>query len=166
MLVPRFDGPLNFFRSLARAHFPNPGAILRQQRHQLGKIDIAGKWWLMVLRRPNAILNVTTESSGTDLAQPISVIEKREIFFDLNVSEVVPVTNLGRVEFIQQRGKLPFARNFFVTAAAFDSEFYFFARRVLDHAFQTTSYLFDIRRGGGFARLDRANFFANIFAGK
>ena len=48
----------------------------------------------MVLGRPNAILDMATKSTRSDLPQPLGVVDKRQILFDLNVTEVVPVTEL------------------------------------------------------------------------
>src|SRR5437588_6168125 len=58
------------------------------------------------------------------------MVEKGEVFLDLNVTEVMPITHLWRIELVQQRWQFTFAWNFFITTAAFDSEFHFFRRRV------------------------------------
>src|ERR1700693_1650092 len=121
MFFPGFDRFLDLFRGFARTHLPDPGAIFWQQWHQFQKIDISGERGLMVLGRPDAILNVTAKRARTDLTQPVGVIEKREVLLDLDVPEIVPVTNLRRTQFVEQRRQLAFAWNFFVTAAAFDS---------------------------------------------
>src|SRR5436309_16122092 len=101
MFFPNFDRALNFFGTFPRAHFPNPRAIFRQQRHQFGKIDISTKWWLMVLRWPDAILDMTAKGARTDLTKPFRMIEKGEVLFDLNVTEIVPITDLRGVEFVE-----------------------------------------------------------------
>src|SRR5437588_12299673 len=97
MFFPNLERALDVLSGFPRTHFPNPGAIFRQQRNQLRKIDISAKRRLMILRRPNAILDVTTERARTDLAQPFSVIEKRQVLLDLDVSEIMPITYLRRV---------------------------------------------------------------------
>src|SRR5439155_25664234 len=98
---PDFDRALNVFDDLARTHVPNPGAIVRQQRHQFCKIDISTEWRLMVLHRPDAILDMTAKGARTDLTKPFRMIEKGEVLFDLNVTEIVPITDLRRVEFVE-----------------------------------------------------------------
>src|SRR5438067_13531615 len=137
MFFPNFDRVLNFFGTFPRAHFPNPRAIFRQQRHQFCKIDISTEWRLMVLRRPDAILDMTAKGAWTDLTKPLGMIEKGEVLFDLNVTEIVPVTDLRRVQFVEQHRQFAFARNFFVTAAAFDPQFYFFRYGVINDPTQT-----------------------------
>ena len=47
----------------------------------------------MILSWPDAVLNVTAKSARSDLAKPLGVIEKREILLDLEVAEIVPVTD-------------------------------------------------------------------------
>src|SRR6266436_8349185 len=101
MLFPNFNRALDFFGGLSRTHFPNPGAIFRQERHQFRKIDISAKRRLMILGRPDAILNMAAKRAGTDLTEPFGMIEKGEVLFDLNVPEVVPITDLRRVEFVE-----------------------------------------------------------------
>src|SRR5437588_12811527 len=97
MFFPNLKRALDVVRGFSRTHFPNPRAIFRQQWNELRKIDISAKRRLMILRRPNAILDVTTQRARTDLAQPFGVIEKRQVLLDLDVTEVMPVTNLRRV---------------------------------------------------------------------
>ena len=76
----------------------------------------------MILRRPNAILHMTTESPGCDGAQPFFVVEKSKVLLDLKMAEVMPVTHLGRVEFFQQPGDFALTRDLLVAPATFDSE--------------------------------------------
>src|SRR5256885_2010033 len=116
----------------------------------------------MILRRPNAILHVTTKSARPDLSKPFRVIEKGKVLFNLNVTEVVPVTDLRRVQFVEQRRQLALAWDFFVTAATFDSEFYFFRGGVFHDPLQTIFHALHVRGRSGFALLDRANLLPNI----
>src|SRR5256885_17271359 len=97
MFFPNLNRALNFVGGFSRTHLPNPGAIFWQQGHQFPKIDISTKWRLMILGRPDAILHVTAERPWTDLAKPLRMIEEGEVLFDLNVSEIVPVTDLRRI---------------------------------------------------------------------
>src|SRR5437588_569204 len=120
----------------------------------------------MILRRPDAILDVTTKSPRSDLAEPFGMVEKGEVLLDLNVTEVVPVTDLGRIELVQQRRQLALARNLLITTAAFDSEFYFFCRGVLDDSFQAIFHSFQMRGRCCFPFFHGPNFLPNIFPGK
>src|SRR5438270_3078610 len=97
MFFPNLKRALDVVRGFSRTHFPNPRAIFWQQRNQLRKIDISAKRRLMILRRPNAILHVTAKRARTDLAQPLGMIEKRDVLLDLDVTEVVPVADLRRI---------------------------------------------------------------------
>src|ERR1700730_2884018 len=118
----------------------------------------------MILRRPDAILDVTANRARSDRAQPFGVSEKGEVLFDLDMSEVVPVTYKRRVQLIEQRGKFALGGDLFVTAAAFDPEFNFLGRSVFDDATKRFFHAFEIRRGGGFTFFHRANFVANVSA--
>src|ERR1700746_473188 len=100
MCFPSFDGLLNFLGRLPRAHFPNKRAIGWKHRHQTVQIDLSGERGLMILGRPNAVLHMTAESAWSDLLEPLCVVEKLEVRFDLDVAEVVPVTKLRRVHFV------------------------------------------------------------------
>src|SRR6266536_4475698 len=93
MFFPSFDRASDFHGAFARTHFPNQYAIARQKRNKLHKIDIAGKRRLMILGRPNAILDMATKSARSDLPQPLGVIDKRQVLLDLDVAKVVPVTD-------------------------------------------------------------------------
>ena len=95
MLSPNLNRAHNFFRCFSRTHFPDHGAIFRQQRDELEQIDVAGKRRLMILRRPDAILHMTSKRARTDHAQPFFMIEEAEVLLDLNVTEIVPVTGMG-----------------------------------------------------------------------
>ena len=94
MFFPSFDRASDFHNGFARTHFPNQYAIARQKWNKLHKIDVAGKRRLMVLGRPNAILDMAPKSTRSDLPQPLGVVDKRQILLDLDVTEVVPVTEL------------------------------------------------------------------------
>ena len=120
----------------------------------------------MILPRPDAILKMTTKRARTDLPEPFGVIEEAQVFLDLDVTEVVPVTELRRIQFVEQRRQLALVRNFFITAAAFDPEPDFLVRRIFGDAFQAFFHALEIRRRGGFAFFHRVDFLANIFAGK
>src|ERR1700688_643182 len=79
MFLPKLDRMPDFLDGFARAHFPNKYAIAREKRNKFLKIDIPGKRRLMILGRPNAVLQVTTERARSDRAQPFGVIEESEI---------------------------------------------------------------------------------------
>ena len=81
----------------------------------------------MILRGPDAILQVAAKSARADFLQPLRVIEKPEIFFDLNVPHVVPVTDVRRIQFVEQRRQFAFAGNFFITTASLHASLIFLA---------------------------------------
>ena len=62
------------------------------------------------------------KGAAADFLQPFRVIEKLEILLNLNVTHVVPVTDMRRIQFIEDRGQFAFAWNFFVAAASFHAE--------------------------------------------
>ena len=57
---------------------------------------------LMILGWPSQILHVATEGAGGDGAQPIRMIEKAEIFFNLNVTHIMPVADVWGRDFFEQ----------------------------------------------------------------
>ena len=120
---------------------------------------------LMILRRPNAILHVTAQRARTDRAQPFRVIDEAEVFLDLDVPDVVPVTDLRRVEFIEQRRDFALARNLFVAAPAFDPEPDIFRGGMFDDRLEAFLHVFEVSRRGRLAPRDRLHFPAHVFAG-
>jgi hypothetical protein len=122
MFLPGLNRAPDFIGRFTRAHLPNELASFGQKRNEFRKIDISGKWRLVILRRPDAVLHMATKGARPNRAQPFFVIHEAKVFFDLKMTEVMPVTDLRRVQLIKKRGKLALARDFFVTAPAFDSE--------------------------------------------
>ncbi len=49
----------------------------------------------MILTRPDAILKVAAKRALADCVQPLLMVEKTEILYDLDVPEIVPVTGVG-----------------------------------------------------------------------
>ena len=76
----------------------------------------------MILGWPSQILHVATEGAGGDGAQPIRMIEKAEIFFNLNVTHIMPVADVWGRDFFEQPGHFALRWNLFVAAASFDAE--------------------------------------------
>ncbi len=48
----------------------------------------------MVLPRPFAILEMAAKGAWTDLAEPFLMVHETQVFLDLDVSQVVPITEL------------------------------------------------------------------------
>ena len=122
MFLPNLDRTPDFLDGFARAHFPDKQTIARQERNKFLKIDISGKRRLMILGRPNAVLQVTTERARTDRAQPFGVIEESEIFFDLNMPKVVPVPEPGRIHLLEKHREFALAWDLFISAPPFDAK--------------------------------------------
>ena len=120
----------------------------------------------MILGRPDAILHVTTKRPRPDRLQPLGMIEKGEVLFDLDVPEVVPITDKRRVQLINQRRQFPFRWNFLVTAPPFDSQADILRSGILDNAPQCLPDPLQIGWSGGFPLLHCPNFFSDVFAGK
>ena len=93
-----------------------------------------------------------------------AVIDEAKILFDLDVAEVVPVTDLRRIQFIEQGRQFAFARDFFVTAPAFDSEADLLDSGVCNDAAQTIFDPLQVSRCDGFPLFHGLEFFANVFA--
>ena len=74
------------------------------------------------MRRPDAVLHVAAERAGTDRPQPLGMIEKCKVFFDLDVPEIMPVTDLRRIHFIEQRREFTLGWDFFISSPALDSQ--------------------------------------------
>src|SRR5207245_9897045 len=101
LLLPNCDRTPDFLGSFARAYFPDKQTVAWQERNKFLKIDISGKRRLMIVGRPNAVLEVTSERARRGRAQPFGVIEEGKIFFDLNVPEVVAVPDLRRIDCVE-----------------------------------------------------------------
>ena len=114
--MPDFDS------GFTGTQFPNHAAIGRQQWYQLFQVDVTRKRHLVVLRRPNAILNVATKRARRHRLDPVSVIQKAKILLYLDVPEVMPVAENLRIQFVEQGRQLTFARDFFITAPALQAE--------------------------------------------
>ena len=123
------------------------------------------KRWLMVPRRPFHILHMATESSRGDRAQPVRVIEKAKVFFNLNVTHIMPVTDVWRRDLFELLGYFALRRNLLVAAARFDAESNISCRsmchnrlqRFLDPAQRYSGTFFPLPHG--------RDFFANIASG-
>src|SRR5207244_8261681 len=115
---------------------------------------------------PERMRDRTAKGAGTELTKRLGMIEKGEVLFDLNVAEIVPVTDLRRVQFVEQHRQFAFARDFFVTAAAFDPQFYFFRYGVINDPTQTILHSIEMSRRSRFAFFYGADFFPYVFAGQ
>ena len=109
---------------------------------------------------------MAADRARADLAEPFRVIHKPEVFLDLDVPHVVPVTELRRIQLVEQRGQLAFARDFFVAAATFHPEPDIFFRGIFGDPFKRIFHALQIRRGLGLTCLHRLHFQADIFARK
>jgi hypothetical protein len=110
----------------------------------------------MILRGPDAVLDVTAECARANRAQPLGVIEKRQILFDLSVTEVVPVAEVRRSVLIKQRRQFTFSRDFFITTPAFEPQFDIFRSSVIDDAAQTIFHALEVNGRNGFTFLHRS----------
>ncbi len=109
----------------------------------------------MISRRPDAVLHVTAERARANRAQPLGMIEKRQVFFDLSVTEVVPVAELRRSHLIKQRRQFTLSWDFFITAPAFEAHFDIFRSSVIDDAAQTIFHALQVSGRNAFAFLHR-----------
>src|ERR1051326_4357814 len=166
MFFPKRHRTLNLLGCFTGTHFPNPGAFARQQRHQIKKIYVSRKRRLMILGRPDAILNMTAKGARTDLPQPFSVIEKLKIRLDLDMTKVVPISDLRRLQFLEEGGYLSFRRNLLVAAPSFDAELYLFWGGRFHNPAKTILHPSKISRCRGFPLFDCAKFFSDIFSGE
>src|SRR4029077_16987537 len=120
----------------------------------------------MILRGPYTILHVTAQRARSDRAQPFFVIDEAEVFLDLDVTDVMPVADLRRVELVQHLREFALARNFFVAAAAFDAEPDLIRRSMLDYWFEAFLHVFQVTRRGRFPPGHCVYLPAHVFAGR
>ena len=118
----------------------------------------------MILRGPFAILHVDAQGARANRAQPFCMIEKGKILFDLDVTEVVPVAGVRRIQLIEQDRQFSFARNFFVTTPAFQSQLHTLTRGIFQDRLERIFDAFQIWRRDRLAFLDRIDLFPNEFA--
>src|SRR5438105_605896 len=127
--------------------------------------DVAQKWRLMILGWPFHIVDMTTEGSTGDHAQPIRMVEKPEIFFNLNMTHIVPVADMWRGDLFEQSKHFALRRNLLITAASFDAEPNISCSSMRDDRWQR--FLDPVQRSDGpfFSLSHRCDFFANIIPG-
>ena len=83
---------------------------------------IAGEGGHVVVTGPCGIMKVTTDEARGDGFHPFYVIKKPEVMFDLHVTEVMPVADMGKVKLVEDVDHFVFAGNFFKAVPAFDAE--------------------------------------------
>src|SRR2546423_67200 len=106
---------------------------------------------------------MAAERAGPDLPEPFGMIDETEVFLDLDMPHVVPIAELGRIQFVEERGQLAFARDFFVTTPAFHAESDVFLLCVFGDALEGIFHALEIWWRGRLARLNGLYFQAHVF---
>jgi len=55
----------------------------------------------MVLSWPRHILHMTANRTGSDRSKPFDMVKEAKIFLDLDMTHIVPVTDVRRADFIK-----------------------------------------------------------------
>src|SRR2546423_14155990 len=101
---------------------------------------------------------MAAERAGPDLPEPFGMIDETEVFLDLDVPHVVPITELRRIQFVEERGQLAFAWDFFVATPAFHAEPDIFLRGVFGDALKGVFHPLEVGWRGCLARLNCFHF--------
>src|SRR5437868_2186848 len=120
----------------------------------------------MVLSRPVHILHVTANRARGDRPKPFGMIEKSKIFLNLDMSHVVPITDVRRRDFVEQWWYLPFRRDLFITTSPLDPEANILFRRPFNDRLEAFLHPGKMRRRRRLTRPHGVDFFSNIFARK
>src|SRR5438270_12353945 len=85
----------------------------------------------MILSWPVHILHVTANRARSDRSKPFDMIQKPKIFLNLDMTHVVPVTDVGRGDFIEQLRDFALRWNFFIsTTPSIPSRTFFLKTRL------------------------------------
>jgi len=96
-LSPDLEGLLDFFGLAGGREFPDDGAIGREKGEQGFVVEGAGEGRAVIACGPFDIVDVGADDVRGDLLEPIDVVEQADIVLELDVAEVVPITDPGVV---------------------------------------------------------------------
>lgn len=142
-------------------------------KHECGRFGKFGKeafernlscpWGTVVLEGPADIVDMAAEKSWGDAVEPLFVVEQGEVVFDVGVSEVVPVADIGVGDLVEKIVKLVLGGDGFVVFAVFDGEPDVFCGGVVGDFFYTIECAVEIGGAIGFAFFDGCEFGAGEF---
>src|SRR6185312_15644674 len=127
---------------------------------------IAEKRRLVILSRPVHVLHMAADRTRRDRPKPFGMIDKSKIFLNLDMSHVVPITDVRRGDFIEQWWNLPLRRDLFITTSPLDSKTYIFLRGPFNDRLEAFLHPDEMHRRRLLARSHGVDFFSNIFARK
>ena len=131
-LDPFVAGFDDFLPSSTGAHFKDEEHFFRKQSEEFLIFHVACEWGHVVVTRPCGIMKVATDEPRGDGFHPFYVIKKPEVMFDLNMTEVMPVADMGKVKFVEDVDHFVLAGNFFKAMPTFDAEVDIFVGGVVD----------------------------------
>ena len=137
----------------------------RQQRDQPVVVDAAHARHAMVGRRPLGVMEMAPEQPVPDGFEPFVMVQKPEVVLDLDVPEIVPVTDVRRVDLVEQRRVFPLGGKFLVGKPALAAEIDVFPAGVLDDGLQAVQHALPVHRGLGLALLHGSKLELDPFAG-
>ena len=91
------EGLFDFFGLAGGREFPDDGAIGREKGEQGFVVEGAGEGRAVIACGPFDIVDVGADDVRGDLLEPIDVVEQADIVLELDVAEVVPITDPGVV---------------------------------------------------------------------
>src|SRR5215813_7087987 len=101
---------------------------------------------------------MTAKRAGTNCPEPLSVIDESQVFFDLSVAEIMPVTQVRRFHLLKELGQFALGWNLFIIAPCFQANPNIFPSRILDDAAQTILHALQTLVCNLFPLLDGADF--------
>ena len=96
-MSPDLEGLLDFFGFAGGGEFPDDGTIGREEGEQGFVVEGAGEGCAVIAGGPLDVVDVGADDVRGDLLEPIDVVEQADIVLELDVAEVVPITDPGVV---------------------------------------------------------------------
>src|SRR4029450_4227472 len=130
------------------------------------KIDTSGKRRLTISRRPDTVLHMAAKRTRTDRAQPFGVINEPQVFLDLRVPEIMPVTQVRGIHLLKELCQCALSWNLFIITPGFQTNPNIPRSGILDDVEQAVLYALQAFGRSLFAFLHGTDFHSHIFARK
>src|SRR5262249_10816814 len=127
---------------------------------QGGEINHPAEWHLVIRARKKYIMDVASHQTRRHFAQPLGVIQEREIVSDLRMSEIMPVADCADLG--KEAAKFSFRRACLHADTIFDGNYNACRCSMIDDRFEPLSDA--IKRGVSLSFLDSPQFHSDVRA--
>jgi hypothetical protein len=142
---PEGESPFYIGTAAAGAEFPDEGFIFGDEGHEFVVGDATGEGDAVIAGGPFDIMEVAADEAGLHASEPIAMVEEVEVGLELDVTEVVPIADVGGFDFVHELGEFTFGGDIFEAAATFDAQVDFFTFGVFDDGLKRFLSAFDIK---------------------